>query len=187
MYTISPEDPANDDAQALIDELSDTLAGITGDSGKSSFDPGAVRSEYARFVVARDLDGRAVGCGAIRPLHDGIAELKRMYARPDTSGVGSAVLAYLEAGKKHGYSALWLETRLVNRRRRFYERRGYTRIGIRQVRRQPQAVCRESGCSLSYTALLPVAPGHADGGRVVVTRGELVKRCTSRACFRINE
>ncbi len=144
MYTISPEDPANDDAQALIDELSDTLAGITGDSGKSSFDPGAVRSEYARFVVARDMDGRAVGCGAIRPLQDGIAELKRMYARPDTSGVGSAVLAYLEAeAKSIGYSALWLETRLVNRRAvAFYERRGYTRIeNFGKYAGNPQAVC----------------------------------------------
>ncbi|MEK7737226.1 MAG: GNAT family N-acetyltransferase, partial [Pseudomonadota bacterium] len=69
---------------------------------------------------------------------------KRMYARPDTSGVGSAVLAYLEAeAKSIGYSALWLETRLVNRRAvAFYERRGYTRIeNFGKYAGNPKAVC----------------------------------------------
>lgn len=146
MYTVTPEDPATVDAQALIDELSDTLARITGDSGRASFDPGEVRGEKALFVVAHDLDGRAVGCGAFRPLQDGIAELKRMYARPDAAGVGSAVLAYLEAeAKSIGYKALWLETRLVNQRAvTFYERRGYSRIeNFGKYAGNPKAVCLE--------------------------------------------
>lgn len=146
MYTVTREDPATADAQALIDELSDTLARITGDSGRASFDPGEVRGEKALFVVARDLDGRAVGCGAFRPLQGGIAELKRMYARPDTAGVGSAVLAYMEVeARRIGYSALWLETRLVNRRAvTFYERHGYTRIeNFGKYVGNPKAVCLE--------------------------------------------
>ena len=92
------------------------------------------------------MDGRAVGCGAIRPLQDGIAELKRMYARPDTSGVGSAVLAYLEAAAQGmGYTALRLETRLLNRRAMsFYERRGYTCIGnYGKYAGNPKAICLE--------------------------------------------
>jgi GNAT superfamily N-acetyltransferase len=131
LLTVAPVDPASPDALALMEELSATLAQITGDSGKASFDPNDVRnSAQARFVMARDSGGRAVGCGAFRPLHEGVAELKRMYARPGTTGVGAAVLAYLEAqAQTLGYQALWLETRLVNQRAvSFYERKGYARI-----------------------------------------------------------
>jgi GNAT superfamily N-acetyltransferase len=130
MITISIEDPGSADAHFLIEELSATLARITGASGKASFDPDDVRATKARFVVARNSDGDAVGCGAFRPLHDGMAEVKRMYARPGTIGVGSAILAFLESeARGFGYEALRLETRRVNERAiNFYERRGYRRI-----------------------------------------------------------
>jgi GNAT superfamily N-acetyltransferase len=129
MITISIEDPASADTVALLEELSATLARITGDSGKASFDPGDVRAERARFVVARGDDGYAVGCGALRPLDQDIAEVKRMYARSGASGIGSAILAFLESeARRLGYKALWLETRLVNARAiDFYERHGYRR------------------------------------------------------------
>lgn len=130
MLTIIPKDPADTVSRQLMDELSATLATITGDSGRASFDPNDVRVSKALFVVAWDEKGQAVGCGAFRPLQDGIAEVKRMYSRPGSTGVGSAILAYLEAEAAClGYEALWLETRLVNERAvRFYERRGYSRI-----------------------------------------------------------
>lgn len=146
MFTISPEDPASPDSQALMEELSSTLANITGDSGKASFDPDDVRVAKACFVVARDADRRAVGCGAFRPLQEGIAEVKRMYSRPGTSGVGSAILAFLErAAADFGYAAIWLETRLVNERAvLFYERRGYRRIpNFGKYVGNPKAVCLE--------------------------------------------
>lgn len=44
-----------------------------------------------------DAGGLAFGCGAFRPLAKDIAEVKRMYARPSTDGVGCAVLAHLKA------------------------------------------------------------------------------------------
>ncbi|NVD98511.1 GNAT family N-acetyltransferase [Massilia sp. BJB1822] len=127
---VGEEDPSSDEARLLLDELSAALAGITGDSGASSFNVDDVRGAGGRFVVVRDAQGRALGCGAIRPLQDGVAELKRMYARPGTRGVGSAVLAHLEqAAADLGYRALWLETRLVNSRALgFYAARGYLRI-----------------------------------------------------------
>jgi hypothetical protein len=62
MLSIRAEDPGTPDAIALIDELSTTLAAITGDSGSSSFDADDVRAAGTRFVVARDA-GQAVGCG----------------------------------------------------------------------------------------------------------------------------
>lgn len=132
---VASADPSSPDAIELMEELSVALAQITGDSGKASFDPADVGDPAtACFAIARDDDGRAIGCGAFRPLtqQSGVAELKRMYARPGarTGGVGRAVLAYLEAqAVARGYEALWLETRLVNRRAvAFYERYGYARI-----------------------------------------------------------
>jgi len=123
-------DPDGDEARALMDALSDALAAITGDPGRSSFDPADLRDPRACFAVARDAARRALGCGALRPLRGEVAELKRMYARPGTAGVGSAVLRFLEdEARRLGYVAVWLETRVVNVRAvAFYERRGYVRI-----------------------------------------------------------
>lgn len=130
MPGIRAEDPGTPDAAALIEELSAALEAITGDSGGSSFDADDVRVAGACFVVARNTDGLAVGCGALRPLADGIAELKRMYARPGNRGAGSALLAFLEAeAAALDYRAIWLSTRVVNERAvRFYRARGYVTI-----------------------------------------------------------
>nr|WP_229474811.1 GNAT family N-acetyltransferase [Pseudoduganella lurida] len=113
----------------LLAELSAILHGITGDSGAASFDVASLRGSGGVFLVARDGAGRAVGCGALRPLEEGVAEVKRMYARPG-SGAGAVLLAQLEAhGALLGYRALWLETRKVNTRAvRFYDTHGYLSI-----------------------------------------------------------
>lgn len=143
---LAEEDPAAADSVALMDELSTALEAITGDGGRASFDVEDVRGPMACFVVARDDHGTAVGCGALRPLEPGVAEIKRMYARHGTSGVGSAVLRYLEEeAVAMGYQAVWLETRLVNRRAvDFYEARGYTRIAnYGKYIGNPLAVCFE--------------------------------------------
>jgi len=140
------EDPTAADAVRLMEELSTALEAITGDSGRASFDAADVVGPAACFVVARDAGGAALGCGALRPLQPGIAEIKRMYARHGTSGVGSAVLRFLETeAALLGYQAIWLETRLVNRRAvDFYEARGYARIpNYGKYVGNPLAVCFE--------------------------------------------
>lgn len=140
------EDPGAPDSVRLMEELSTALEAITGDSGKASFDAIDVVGPAACFVVARDDNGSAVGCGAFRPLQPGVAEVKRMYARHGTSGVGSAVLRFLETeAAALGYQAVWLETRLVNRRAvDFYAARGYTRIAnYGKYIGNPLAVCFE--------------------------------------------
>jgi ribosomal protein S18 acetylase RimI-like enzyme len=123
-------DPEHADARMLLDELSAALQAITGNSGRCGFAADDVRGPRSRFVMARDADGRAIGCGALRPLQEGVAELKRMYARPGGQGTGAALLAHLEAtAHALGYRAVWLETRAVNARAvAFYERHGYRRI-----------------------------------------------------------
>ena len=127
--TVVDADPGTPDALALLAELSAALAALTGDSGNASFDAADVRGPRACFMLAY-ANGAAVGCGALRPLSLDVAELKRMYARPGSAGVGRALLAHLEArASELGYSELWLETRKVNARAvRFYERHGYRRI-----------------------------------------------------------
>ncbi len=137
MIILARCDPEHPDARLLADELSATLSGITGDSGKASFAAEQARAPRALFVVARDETGQLLGCGALRPLDTGVptldaavGEVKRMYARPGTEGVGAALLDYIErAAVDFGYSALWLETRRVNQRAvAFYLRHGYGEI-----------------------------------------------------------
>jgi GNAT superfamily N-acetyltransferase len=63
-------------------------------------------------VIAR-LDGRAVGCGALRKLDLTTAEVKRMYVEPEMRGHGVAkrVLEHLEVvGRDLGVERLVLET-----------------------------------------------------------------------------
>lgn len=145
MTRVWAEDPGAADAQELMAELSAVLAAITGDSGQSSFDPEDVRGPMACFAIARSA-GQALGCGAFRPLEEGIAEIKRMYARPGHPGTGSAVLAFLEAqAATLGYRALRLSTRRVNARAvAFYEARGYRAIpSFGRYAAKPESVCFE--------------------------------------------
>lgn len=137
-------DPTSPESRQLLVALSQTLQRITGSSGTASFDVSDVQVDRACFVVARQGTGEAVGCGALRPLAPGIAELKRMFAVPGSQGVGHALLSFLEQqARAFGYEQIWLETRRVNERAvRFYDRHGYAVIENygRYVGR-PEAVC----------------------------------------------
>lgn len=129
--TLAEVDATHAEAQALMHELNTRLAALSGDDGASSFDAATLTG--GAFFVARDAAGQGLGCGAVRPLgaaHDGIAELKRMYAREGTRGVGAALLLALEQrAVALGYRAMWLETRRINERAlAFYRRHGYVEI-----------------------------------------------------------
>ncbi|MET3130349.1 GNAT superfamily N-acetyltransferase [Oxalobacteraceae bacterium GrIS 1.11] len=130
MIVIAAADPDEADAALLIDEMSDLLAILTGAGGKASFDTRDVRAPRALFVIARDGAGQLLGCAGLRPLDGETAELKRMYARPGTRGVGAALLAHIEArAAAFGYRALQLETRRINTRAvAFYHKHGYRPI-----------------------------------------------------------
>jgi len=126
VFAVAPADPDSPESRELLRELGAALAALTGSDGTASFDAAEVRGERACFLLARDADGLAVACGALRPLADGVAELKRMYARSG-SGAGRFVLAALERqALAFGYTEAWLETRKVNGRAvGFYEKHGY--------------------------------------------------------------
>ncbi|KAB0330335.1 GNAT family N-acetyltransferase [Janthinobacterium sp. PLB04] len=125
-------DAASMEAQLLLDELSDTLLRINGDSGRSSFDVEATTLRGG-FYLARNAAGDLLGCAALRPLGEAdstIGELKRMYARPGAAGVGAALLAHVEAqARQHHYHALHLSTRVANGRAvAFYAKHGYAPV-----------------------------------------------------------
>lgn len=143
---ILEKDPQSQDAFKMMEELSETLMKITGDSGKSSFNVKDISDARAVFVVAYSDAGESIGCGAIRPIDENTAEVKRMYAKSKAKGIGTAILSYLEGqAQKLGYSKLWLETRLINKRAvAFYERRGYHRIAnYGKYAGRAEAVCFE--------------------------------------------
>ena len=144
MLSVHTDDPESPEAMALIEELSQTLASITGETGASSFDASDVRGPRGRFVIARDADGHAVGCGALRPVTEQVAEIKRMFARRGTRGVGHAVLTHLELeAAALGYVETWLETGPSNTRAiAFYKAHGYRPIPrFGPYVDKPNAVC----------------------------------------------
>lgn len=130
MITVEKSDPFSSESQRLIEMLSAELAAITGDNGKSNFTVDAMNGDKALWVLAKNAYGDAIGCGAIRPLAQNIAELKRMFSDRSVPGVGNALLTFLEtSAKEMGYLELRLETRYINHRAvTFYEKNGYVRI-----------------------------------------------------------
>ncbi|WP_425560140.1 GNAT family N-acetyltransferase [Kineococcus glutinatus] len=100
----------------------------------ADIEPGArpTADDVAVFLLARDGTGRALGCGALRPLGAGRAELKRMYVDPDARGTGvaAALLRALEdAARQRGVHELLLETGVLQPdAMRFYAREGYAPV-----------------------------------------------------------
>lgn len=144
MIRIARACPTSPDSHVLIEKLSATLAVITGSNGKNSFNVDDIQADRALWVLARDEQGVAVGCGAIRPLSDETAELKRMFALREGEGIGSAILRYLEnAARELGYQNIKLETRRVNQQAvAFYERHGYAQTdNYGNYIGRPEAVC----------------------------------------------
>ncbi|QGZ66509.1 GNAT family N-acetyltransferase [Paraburkholderia acidisoli] len=103
------EDPDSDDARLLLDELGALLALRHGDSGQAGFDPEDFRSTRGGFIIARTLHGEPVGCGGFRRFSYETVEIRRLYRRPEMSGVGSAVLESIEdAARETGYRRIVL-------------------------------------------------------------------------------
>ena len=147
---ISAESPFSSDATSLMDELSESLQKITGDSGKNSFDANDVCNDRAVFVIARDESGKAIGCGAFRPVDDTTAEVKRMYAKAKDAGIGNRILLYLEHRAYNiGYKTLRLETRIVNAKAvSFYQRNGYRKIpNYGKYAERANSICFEKNLS----------------------------------------
>lgn len=129
MITVSPGAVTSEEAKKLLAMLSVILHQLTGSDGRASFNAEEIEHPRACFALARNSQGEAVGCGAIRPLdgQEEVAEMKRVFAAAGNQGVGYALLSFLEEeARKRGYREIWLETRKVNQRAlNFYLKNGY--------------------------------------------------------------
>jgi GNAT superfamily N-acetyltransferase len=87
--TITPTELTSPVSRALIASLNEELSGVYSEPGATHFrlDPEEVRDGRGVFLVIY-LDGTPVGCGALRVLEPGVAELKRMYVAPTARGTG---------------------------------------------------------------------------------------------------
>lgn len=94
---VTVEDPHGAAATHLIKNLSAELGARYGDDGSGAFSPDDVQVPGGAFIVAW-LDGRTVGCGALRPLERGVGEVKRMFVEKDArrQGVARKILERLE-------------------------------------------------------------------------------------------
>jgi len=130
-------------AATLRDAQRAEIAALYGPDSEPGAAPTA--ADIAVFLIAHVAD-QPVGCGGLRPLEPGAAELKRMYVVPDWRGrgVSGAVLAALEqAAVARGWRTLRLETGPKQAAAiRFYERSGYVPIpGFGAYADEPMSHC----------------------------------------------
>jgi ribosomal protein S18 acetylase RimI-like enzyme len=131
MLTISPDDPIGEIARKLIHDLCAEVSARYG-TPPSPFSLSEAAMERTIFLIAR-LDKEPVGCGAVRCIDEGTAEVKRMYVAPAgrRRGIARRILAELErSAVDFGYRAIRLETGILQpEAQRLYESCGYKRIG----------------------------------------------------------
>jgi len=132
---ISVEDPDSADAKWCVGQYFAEL----GERFEEGFDAGRsipadaedLRPPRGIFLVAR-LDGRPVGCGAVKVTEPGTGSIKRMWVSPEMrgTGVGRRLLLALEkeaAGL--GIGLLRLETnRSLHEAQALYRRNGYREV-----------------------------------------------------------
>ena len=74
--------------------------------------PGRYAAPHGRLFYA-SVNGKGAGCVGVRPLADGVCELKRLYVEPQFRGLGvgrALALAGIEAARELGYRKILLDT-----------------------------------------------------------------------------
>jgi putative acetyltransferase len=130
--TVAVETPLQDDVRELVALLNEHLLPLSPIEFQWKMSVDEMAGPETTVFVARDEAGRAVGCGALKVAGDGLAEVKRMFTRPEVRGqrVGSALLEAIEAlARAKGISTLLLETGTgpgFSGAYRLYENSGFT-------------------------------------------------------------
>ncbi len=101
------------------------------DTDRHPFDESAFEPPRGVFLVAR-ADGHLAGCVGLREVAPRVAEIKRLWVRPDLRRIGLAKLLMDEAerrGFELGHELLELETGTKQPEAvAFYEKQGWTRV-----------------------------------------------------------
>jgi putative acetyltransferase len=111
MY-ITQESPDQPEVIALITELDAYQDTLYPADARYALDLASLKKSNVIFVVARDGEGIAVGCGAV-VITDSVGELKRVYVRPESrsQGVARSVLIELEtSSSRAGCDELLLDS-----------------------------------------------------------------------------
>jgi putative acetyltransferase len=129
---VSKESPDQPEVIALIADLDAYQDTLYPAEARYALDLASLKKSNVIFMVARDGEGAAVGCGAV-VITACVGELKRMYVCPQNRGQGVArsVLAELEASSLGaGCEELLLETGPYQPEAlAFYSQQGYKRRG----------------------------------------------------------
>lgn len=122
--------------------------------------PGRYAPPQGRLLLAQESE-RVAGCVALRPLDDGVCEMKRLFVRPDSRGQGlGRMLAQriIHEAITVGYTMMRLDTLdTLERAMRIYETLGFQRCASYYANPLPGVVYWER--ALSNRASASMAEG----------------------------
>ncbi|NVP54574.1 GNAT family N-acetyltransferase [Mycoplana rhizolycopersici] len=131
--TIAVESPLQDEVRALVAELNEVLLALSPPEACYHLTVEQMAEPGVTVWIARDGDGSAIGCGALKRHSQQVGEVKRMFTRPQWQGrgIGRDILArIIDAAQDDGISELVLETGDQHPAAwAIYEKAGFNRCG----------------------------------------------------------
>jgi GNAT superfamily N-acetyltransferase len=135
MIVVAEELASTADARWCLDQYAANLGRLFPEGFDQSrgnrLEPADVLPPHGHFVIAR-LDGRAVGCGALKVLGKRTGEIKRVWTAEEVRGQGIAskiMDALEEIARAQGFERLLLDTnRALVAAQAMYAKRGYREI-----------------------------------------------------------